>query len=136
MSRIVSDRAEKTDQVVVLPSSLEDPSYSVPGLYKVGLLTICVSIAIFFGALVIAYYWRANRPPYWAPIPLPATLWISTAVILASSVTFEAARRVFRRGHWRAASHLLLITACLGAGFLASQLTAWRQLMRAGAFMS
>jgi cytochrome c oxidase subunit 3 len=63
-------------------------------------------------------------------------LWTSTALILASSVTFEAARRVFRKGKWRMASHLLLVTACLGAGFLASQLTAWRQLIAQGAFLS
>ncbi len=67
---------------------------------------------------------------------LPDTLWISTALILASSVTFETARRVFRKGQWRLASHLLLVTACLGAGFLASQITAWRELFDQGVFMS
>ena len=136
MSRLVSDRAEKTAQVVVLPSSLEDPSRAVPGLYRVGLIAVCVSIFVFFASLVLAYYWRAARPPFWDPIPLPKTLWTSTGLILASSVTFEAARRVFRKGKWRMASHLLLVTACLGAGFLASQLTAWRQLIAQGAFLS
>ncbi len=136
MSKILSDRAGKTDQVVVLPSSLEDPNYSVPGLYKVGLLATCVSIFVFFFSLVLAYYWRSAHPPFWDPIPLPKTLWVSTAIILASSVTFEAARRVFRRGMWRTASHLLQATACLGAGFLAAQLTAWRQLYQHGAFLA
>ncbi len=136
MSRLLSDRAGKTDQVVVLPSSLDDPNKLVPGLYKVGLAAICFSIGVFFASLVIAYYWRSSRPPFWAPIQLPATLWISTAIILISSVTFEAARRVFRKGEWRRASQLLLATACLGAGFLASQLTAWRELLKQGAFLS
>src|SRR5690349_11588614 len=108
MPRLLSDRAGKTAQVVVLPSSLEDPSKPVPGLYKVGLAAICFSIAVFFASLVIAYYWRSSRPPFWAPIQLPPTLWTSTALILASSVTFEAARRMFRRGRWRLASQLLL----------------------------
>ena len=136
MSRLLSDRAEKTAQVVVLPSSLEDPSKAVPGLYRVGLIAVCISIFVFFASLVLAYYWRSARPPYWDPIPLPKTLWTSTALILLSSVTFEAARRVFRRGQWRLASRLLLVTACLGAGFLASQLTAWRELIAKGAFLS
>lgn len=136
MSRILSDRVGKTDQVVVLPVSLEDPSKPVPGLYRVGLATICISIFIFFGSLVLAYYWRSSHPPYWAPIQLPQTLWTSTALILASSVTFEWARRVFRRGQWRAASRLLIATACLGTGFLASQLTAWRELVTQGAFLT
>ncbi len=136
MSRILSDRAERTDQVVVLPVSLEDPSKSPPGLYRVGLAATCVSIFAFFAALVLAYYWRSKHPPYWEPIPLPRTLWVSTVLILASSVTFEAARRVFRRGMWRAASRFLLATASLGAGFLASQLTAWRELVRQGAYLA
>jgi len=136
MPRILSDRAEKTDQVLVLASSLEDPAKSPPGLYRVGLATTCGSIFAFFAALVIAYYWRSKRPPYWDPIPLPQTLWVSTALILTSSVVFETARRVFRRGMWRLASHLLLVTASLGAAFLASQLTAWRELVNKGAFLA
>jgi cytochrome c oxidase subunit 3 len=136
MSRLLSDRVEKTSQVVVLPASLEDPSKPVPGLYRVGLITICISIFIFFGSLVLAYYWRSSHPPFWSPIDLPNTLWTSTALILASSVTFEIARRLFRSGQWRLASHFLLVTACLGAGFLASQLTAWRELMAEGVFLS
>ncbi|SRR5712691_1583573 len=136
MPRILSDRAQKTDQVVVLPASLEDPAKSPPGLYRVGVATTCGSIFAFFTALVIAYYWRSKTPPYWEPIQLPNTLWVSTGLIAASSATFEAARRVFRRGRWRLASHLLLTTASLGAAFLASQLTAWRQLRLHGAYLA
>src|SRR5258706_9076785 len=134
MSRIVSGRAENTDQVVVLPSSLEDPSKAPPGLYRVGLLAICASILAFFTAMVIAYLWRSHMPPYWTPIQLPKMLWVSTALILASSGTFEIGRRMFRRGEWRIASHLLLATASLGAGFLAAQVTAWRHLIASGVF--
>ena len=136
MSRILSDRAEKTDQVVVLPASLEDPDRSPPGLYRVGLVAILISIFAFFSALVIAYYWRSSHPPFWGAIALPKTLWLSTAIIMASSVTLETARRVFRKGQWRLASRLLLITACLGAEFLASQITAWRELVDQGVYLA
>ncbi|HML18586.1 MAG TPA: cytochrome c oxidase subunit 3 [Bryobacteraceae bacterium] len=136
MSRILSDRAEKTDQVVVLPASLEDPDKSTPGIYRVGLIAILVAIFAFFAALVLAYCWRASHPPFWTPIELPNTLWFSTGVILVSSVTMESARRVFRKGHWRLASRLLLATACLGGVFLASQLTAWRELVRQGVYLT
>jgi cytochrome c oxidase subunit 3 len=136
MSRILSDRAEKTDQVVVLPVSLEDPSKSAPGLYRVGVAATCISILAFFSALVLAYYWRSKTPPFWQPIVLPGTLWVSTALILTSSATFEAARRVFRRGRRRLASRLLLVTASLGIAFLASQLTAWRQLIKQGVYLA
>jgi cytochrome c oxidase subunit 3 len=136
MVRILSDRVQKTDQVVVLPASLEDSSKSPPGLYRVGVATACGSIFALFTTLVIAYYWRSRTPRYWEPIPLPNILWLSTALILSSSLTFETARRVFRRGKWRLASRLLLATASLGAAFLASQLTAWRQLVLHGAYMA
>jgi cytochrome c oxidase subunit 3 len=136
MSRIVSGRAEKTDQVVVLPSSLEDSTKAPPGMYRVGLIAICASIFAFFTALVIAYQWRSHMPPFWTPIRLPKTLLLSTGLILASSATFETGRRLFRRGNWRTASKLLLATAVLGAAFLAAQLTAWRQLVAQGAFLA
>ena len=134
MSKIISDRVEKTDQVVMLPSSLDNPYKAPPGTFRVGLFTICVSIAIFFGSLVIAYLLRAGRPP-WQPIQLPETLWLSTGLILASSVTFEIARRVFRKGEWRLASRFLIATASLGMAFVASQCTAWRELVKQGYYL-
>ncbi len=135
MSRLLSDRASNTDQVVVLPSVLNDPA-NPPGLYRFGLFLTCVSISAFFISLVIAYYWRKRTPPFWDPVPIPSTLWLSTVVILASSGTFETARQLFRKGRDRAGSRWLLLTASLGAAFLASQLTAWRSLVQHGAFLA
>lgn len=136
MSRLLSDRADNTDQMVVLPSALEDPTKSPPGLYRVGLLATCISITAFFLALVVAYFWRKQTPPFWDPVPIPKTLRLSTVLILFSSGTFETARQLFRRGRWRAGSRFLLATASLGMAFLASQITAWRSLVMHGAFLA
>ena len=133
---LLSDRAGKTSRVVVLPASLEDPTKSPPGLYRLGLLLACGSILAFFVALVVAFYWRSRTPPFWVPVALPHTLWLSTAIILASSVTFEGARRAYRRGSHPAAARLLVVTACLGAGFLASQLSAWLNLVHRGYYLA
>jgi cytochrome c oxidase subunit 3 len=135
MRRIISRRAEMTDQVVVLPSSLEDPSKSPPGTYTVALLALCGSVFAFFAALVAAYIWRSQTPPYWTPVEIPKILWLSTSLILASSVTFEVARRLYAAGEWRLASRLLLLTATIGMAFVASQLTAWRRLIEQGAYL-
>jgi cytochrome c oxidase subunit 3 len=135
MLRIISGRAEKTDQVVVLPSSLEDSSKSPPGTYHVALIALCGSIFAFFTALVAAYVWRSRTPPYWDPVEIPGVLWLSTGLILASSATFETARQFYRKGEWRLASRLLLLTAAVGAAFVASQLTAWRKLVEQGAYL-
>ena len=132
---LLSDRAGKTAEVVVLPASTEDPSKSPPGLYRMAVLLVCGAVTSFFAALVVAYYWRKASPGVWDQIALPRTLWISTAIILASSVTFEAARRVYRRGLHALSARLMLITACLGAAFLVAQLSAWRTLVAQGAYM-
>ncbi len=134
MSRIVSERADKTDHVVILPASIEDPSKR-PGLYRVGVLLACFSIFAFFAALVLAYILRAQSPKGWEPIVLPKILWWSTGLILASSVPLETGRRVFRRGEWRAASGLFLVTATMGTAFVACQVTAWRELVEQGAYL-
>jgi len=135
MHRIVSNRAEKTDQVLLLPSSLEDSTKSPPGTYTVLLLALCGSIFAFFGALVVAFLWRSQARPYWSAIEVPKILWLTTILIVISSGTYEAARRVYARGEWRLASRLLLITAVIAAAFIAGQFTAWRQLMEQGAYM-
>ncbi|HEX5430539.1 MAG TPA: cytochrome c oxidase subunit 3 [Bryobacteraceae bacterium] len=136
MSRLLSDRAEKTANVVLLQASLEDPKKAPPGLYRIGLLATCGSIFAFFTALIVAYCWRAGTPPYWDRIPLPPTLWLSTGLILAASGSFEAARRVFGKGNRHLALRFLIIAGLLGLGFLGSQFTAWRELVEYGAFLS
>jgi cytochrome c oxidase subunit III len=133
---LLSDRAGKTSQVVMLPSSLEDPAKAPPGLLRLGVVIACSSITAFFAALVIAYYWRRMTPGFWNPIPLPGTLWLSTGIMLVSSVVFEVARRCYRYGLHAAAARLLRITACLGAAFLASQISSWRALVERGAFLA
>jgi cytochrome c oxidase subunit 3 len=135
MSRIVSDRAIGTDQMVVLPSSLEDPNKAPPGAFRILIWTTCASISAFFAALMIAYVWRAGTGPFWQPVIFPPVLWLSTALIVISSGTFEWARRLFRRGQWRLASRFLMATATLGMVFLAAQLFAWRELVKQGAYM-
>jgi cytochrome c oxidase subunit 3 len=133
---LLSDRAGKTAQVMVMPASLEDRTRAPAGLYRLGLLLTCGWIFTFFGALEVAFFWRANTMAFWEPIPLPMTLWVSTGIIVASSAVFEKARRLYRQGEHRMASRLLLVTACGGAAFLASQLTAWHELMRRGAYLA
>ena len=135
MARIVSDRANRTDQMVILPSSLEDPTIAPPGSFRILIWTLCASISAFFAALMIAYVWRAGNGPYWQPVTFPPVLWLSTGLIVASSVTFETARRIFRKGRPRLALRFLVATAALGLAFLAAQLDAWRQLVKEGAYL-
>jgi cytochrome c oxidase subunit 3 len=135
MSRIVSDRAEKTDQVVVLPASIEDANRPVPGLYRIGMFLACASIFAFFVALMLVYILRAQTQDHWEPIALPPILWWSTGLIVASSVPFEVGRRVFRRGLRQMASRLMLLTLVMGCAFVGCQVAAWRELVAQGAYL-
>lgn len=136
MARIVSDRADRTDQIVVLPASLENPANLPPGTYRVGVLLACCSIFAFFAALMVAYYWRSRTREFWDEIPLPTVLWWSTSLIAASSMTLETGRRMFRRGLWQSASKLLLATAWIGVAFVACQLTGWWELVQRGVYLT
>jgi len=133
---LLSDRAGKTSEVVVLPASTEDPGKAPPGLVRMGLFLACGSMAFLFGSLVIAYYARKATPGIWDQAPLPGALWVSTAIILVSSLVFEAGRRAYGRGLHALASRLILVTGVLGLAFLGSQVTAWLALIDRGMYLA
>jgi cytochrome c oxidase subunit 3 len=102
--------------------------------YRLGMLVALASIVMLFTALSSAYIVRAASSSDWQPLQLPRILFLSTALILASSGTLEAARRKLRN----AATYKtwLLLTLVLGIAFLVSQLFAWRQLVRQGVYVA
>jgi cytochrome c oxidase subunit III len=104
--------------------------------YRIGMWVALASIAMMFTALSSAYIVRAASSNDWFPLVMPRVLLASTAIILASSATFEVARRKLKAPTVSAYSRWLLITAFLGLAFLVSQLTAWRQLRAQGVYLS
>lgn len=106
-----------------------------PRRYFTGISLGIVAIVMFFMALTSAYVVRKGLGGDWQPLRLPSLLWVNTAILLASSVTIEVARR-------RAASKLLasfrnwwILTTALGLAFLVGQVIAWRQLVHAGFYL-
>ena len=104
--------------------------------YRIGMWVALASILMMFTALSSAYVVRSASANDWVPLAMPRVLLLSTALILISSVTMHAARRKLRAGFEGAYTRLLLVTALLGFGFLASQLFAWKQLARQGVFLT
>lgn len=104
--------------------------------YRLGMWVALAGIAMMFTALTSAYIVRASTSNDWRPLAMPRLLWLSTALILLSSFTFEIARRTLRTGNTNAYQRWLLLTVLLGLGFLATQLLAWRQLAAQGIFMA
>ena len=106
-----------------------------PQHYRIGMWMALAAIAMMFAALTSAYVMRAGTQG-WHEIALPRLLWLSTALIVASSVTFEVARRALRRGVEGAYRRWLAVSLILGAGFLVSQILAWRQLVAQGIYLA
>ncbi|HMF55009.1 MAG TPA: cytochrome c oxidase subunit 3 [Pyrinomonadaceae bacterium] len=112
-----------------------------PDRYRIGMWVALAGIAMLFTALTSAYIVRAGwvndrRPPDWRPLVIPRLLWLSTALIVLSSITFEIARKGLKRGEESVYGRWLLATVFLGLGFLASQFVVWRQLVGQGVYMS
>ena len=104
--------------------------------YRIGMWVALAGIAMMFTALTSAYIVRANTSNDWRPIAMPPLLWLSTALILLSSISFEVARRSLKQSKARVYQRWLLLTVLLGLAFLATQLMAWRQLVAQGIYLS
>ena len=108
--------------------------------FRTGAWVVIAGIVMLFTALTSAYIVRSASSNDWQPIAMPRVLWLSTALIMISSVTMEISRRSLKGqgkqqsdagyGRW------LVITVALGLAFLATQLLAWRQLVRQGVYMA
>lgn len=104
----------------------------------VGIAAICMSFAAFTSALIV----RQGSSNDWRHITLPPILFLSTAVLLASSVSLEVARRRVAAymgglgGSVESARLWLLLTFGLGLLFVAGQYMAWLQLRSQGLYLA
>lgn len=114
----------------------QGPDGQLRDKYRIGMWVALAGVMMMFTALSSAYIVRAAGASDWIPIAMPRVLWISTALILISSVTFELARKALKRDDQQAYARLLLVTVVLGLGFLGTQLLAWRQLVSQGVYLS
>jgi cytochrome c oxidase subunit 3 len=97
-----------------------------------------MSFAAFTSALIV----RQASANDWRHLSIPSIVFLNTAVLLASSITLEVARRrvaEFARGktHDRAAALLSLSTTLfLGLLFVGGQIVAWSQLRAKGIYLA
>ncbi len=89
-----------------------------------------------FGAIITVFIVRSQSPLFWGHLRVPGVLWFTTAVLVVSSITLEAARRRLARNDQRQFFKLAALTAGLGFLFLAGQITAWIEILRTGVVLS
>jgi cytochrome c oxidase subunit 3 len=104
--------------------------------YRTGMWVALASMAMLFTSLSSAYIVRSATAYDWLPVRMPRAVFVSTALLLISSVTIEISRRKLKHSLHDAYARYLLITVLLGLVFLASQLSAWRQLSAQGVYLS
>lgn len=87
-----------------------------------------VSIAMMFAGLTSGYIVR-RQTGTWAKFDLPFTFWISTAVILVSSITMNWAMQLIRKNELKTLSTAILLTFLLGIAFGVFQFISWATLI-------
>ena len=113
-----------------------EPLRFSPARYRIAVWVAIAGIVMLFTALASAYIVRSASGNDWQPLVLPKVLWLSSALIIISSVTMEISRRSLKAQDNRGYSRWLIITLMLGLGFVVAQLLAWRQLVRQGVYMA
>jgi cytochrome c oxidase subunit 3 len=104
--------------------------------FRTGAWVVIAGVVMLFTALTSSYIVRSASGNDWRPIAMPKVLWISTALIVISSITMEVSRWSLKRQRNAGYGRWLMITVALGLAFLATQLLAWRQLVRQGIYMA
>jgi cytochrome c oxidase subunit 3 len=110
-----------------------------PGIFgdpaRFGLWAFLGTVSMLFIGFTSAYIVRRSGTD-WRPISPPPLLWINTAVLIASSVTLERARRLLRTWDPSGTRTWLAVAGLLGALFVAGQLMVWRRLAGQGIFLA
>lgn len=100
---------------------------------QVSMWFILLVVLMTFGGLIGAYIVLAtNKVLEWRPFDLPFQIWISTALILLSSLSYKISQKYFFKEDQAKAKTWLLVTTVLGGFFIASQILAWFALMQSG----
>jgi cytochrome c oxidase subunit 3 len=112
-----------------------------PEKYRIGMWVALASILMLFIALTSAYIVRGvpalgGGESDWRPLDMPRVLWLTTGVLLLSSVSIELARRALKRNEYGGFKKWISITTLFGVAFLAGQLLAWHQLTAQGVYIN
>jgi len=114
----------------------DDGFHYSPARYRVGIWVAIASIVMLFTALASAYIVRMASSNDWVPLRMPKVLWLSTAVILISSVTIEISKRSLKQQRDSQYGIWLMLTTVLGIVFVGSQYAAWKNLAAQGVYMA
>ncbi|MGI8787502.1 MAG: cytochrome c oxidase subunit 3 [Pyrinomonadaceae bacterium] len=105
--------------------------------FRIAMWFLLLAVMMTFGGLIAAYIVVAtNGVLEWKPFALPVQVWISTVLILLSSVAYQIAQSALKNDNQQRAKNWFLTTTVFGGMFIASQILAWFELVRRGVYMA
>jgi cytochrome c oxidase subunit 3 len=114
-----------------------ETSQAIPNKSRILTAFLLLIVMMTFGGLMAAYVViHTNGGAEWQPFNLPVQVWISTVIILASSVTYHFAKVAIDREDQPRAKNFLIATTILGAAFISSQILAWLALVQRGLYVA
>lgn len=116
-----------------LVTAVPERDFSSTALLTTGLVLAAATMT--FGALITVFFIR-SQGKLWGHLTIPSMLWVTTAILLASSATLERGRRALHVNRQRFAFREFSITLVLGGGFLLGQILAWVQVVRSGVVLA
>lgn len=105
----------------------EKTDRSKKNLVYLGMFSVFMLFAGFTSAYIVSM-----GDNFWIKAPLPQAFWISTAIIIVSSVTFQLAVVFNKKGNMSALKGLVVLTFLLGLGFVYFQFKGYGQLAENG----
>jgi cytochrome c oxidase subunit III len=95
--------------------------------HKFTLWVAIASILMMFAGLTSAFIVKSNQTG-WKTIAVPKVFWVSTAVIIISSITLQMALRSFKQREMNQYRSLIGLTLLLGVSFVVLQWLGFQQL--------
>jgi len=94
-----------------------------------------ISMVMFFAGLTSAYVISMNRDD-WVAFDLPQSFYVSTILIVSSSITLFLSQRFLKQNKRQLSLILLVVTLLLGIGFVWQQYVGFNQLKSIGLFFT
>jgi len=95
---------------------------------KFGMWLFLASVMMIFMSLTSAYIVR-QAEGNWVYFELPSLFYVTSIIIVLSSVTMQLAYFAVKRDNLTSAKTMMLVTSVLAVGFLVGQFLGWGQLV-------
>ena len=101
-------------------------------LAHVTVTVVLATVTMTFGAIITVFFVRSEGKMFWGHLHIPGVLWVTTALLLASSAVLENARRKLAASDQQHFFKFTSVATILGILFLVGQVSAWIQILHSG----